>query len=289
MSKSKIVIRPIKERRFAQIPIDKIVVINSRQRDEEHFEDMIRSISELGLYNPICVNSRRLKKTGKYDLVYGEGRLEAYRRLGKTHIEADVVNISEEQALLAGLAENLTRAKKNVIEFARIILQMHKRGMNYSELAKITGKSSTTMADYIALMQKGEERLIRGVEKNLFSISFAMKVIESTESDIQHFLMDAYEQGEIAVRHLESIMKLLNERAKKGLSNRDMTVRKLQTIVKQRTKETKMFIAEAKVKRNDAMQLTECLVTLWEDEEFMKMTDGLKDLPKPELKGQYGN
>jgi hypothetical protein len=54
-------------------------------------------------------------------------------------------------------------------------------------------------------------------------------------------------------------------------------------------KETKMFIAEANVKRNDAMHLTECLKTLWEDEEFIKMTDGLKDLPKPELKGKYSD
>jgi ParB family chromosome partitioning protein len=287
MNKSKIVIRPIKERRFTQIPIDKIEVINPRTRDEERFKEKVRSIAEVGLYNPVCVNERRLKKTGKYDLVYGEGRLEAYRQLGKTHIEVEIINVSEEQALLAGLAENLTRAKKNVIEFARIILQMHKRGMNYNELAKITGKTSTTLIDYIALMQKGEERLIRGVEENLFSVNFAMKVIESTESDIQHFLMDAYEQGEIAVRHMGSITKLLNDRKKKGLSNKDMTIQKLQTIAKKKTEETKMFVAEANVKRNDAMHLTECLKTLWGDEEFINLIDGLKDLPKPELKGKY--
>lgn len=289
MSKSKIVARSIKERRFAQIPIDKIEVVNPRTRDEERFKENIRSIDELGLYKPICVNERWYKKTGKYELVYGEGRLEAFRRLGKTHIEADVINVSKEQALLEGLAENLTRAKKNVIDFARIILQMHERGMNYNELAKITGKTSTTLIDYVALMQKGEERLIRGVEENLFSISFAMKVIESAKSDIQHFLMDAYEQGEISVRHMGSITKLLNERAKKGLSNKDMTIQKLQTIAKTKTKETKMFVAEANIKRNDAIHLTECLKELWDDEEFVKMTNGLKDLPRPELRGQYGN
>jgi hypothetical protein len=48
-----------------------------------------------------------------------------------------------------------------------------------------------------------------------------------------------------------------------------------------------MFVAEANVKRNDAMSLMESLKTLWEDKQFIKMTDGLKDLPKPELKGQY--
>jgi len=287
MSKSKIVVRSIKERRFTQIPIDKIKVINSRTRDEEHFKEVVRSIAELGLQNPIRVNARRLKETGMYDLVCGEGRLEAYRQLGKKHIEAEIVNISEDQALLEGLAENLTRAKKNVIEFARIILQMHERGMNYNELAKITGKSSTTMIDYIALMQKGEERLIRGVEEGIFSTTFAMKVIESTNGDIQNFLMNAHLQGEIALRHVGSITKLLNERAKKGLPNKDMTIQKWQAIAKKKTEENKVFVAEANVKRNDAIHLKECLKTLWEDIEFIKMTDELKNLPKPELKGKY--
>jgi len=289
MSKNKIVVRSIKERRFAQIPIDKILVVNPRTRDQERFKEKVRSIDELGLYKPICVNERWFKKTGKYDLVYGEGRLEAFRQLGKTHIEADVINVSKEQALLEGLAENLTRAKKNVIEFAKIILQMHERGMNYNELERITGKASTTLIDYVALMKKGEERLIRGVEENLFSINFAMKVIESAKSDIQHFLMDAYEQGEISVRHMGSITKLLNEREKKGLPNKGMTIQKLQAIAKAKTKEIKMFVAEANVKRNDAIQLAECLNPLCEDEEFVKMIDGLKDLPRPELRGQYGN
>jgi len=287
MSKSKIVVRSIKERRFTQVPIDKIEVINPRARDEEHFKEMVRSIAELGLQNPICVNERRFKKTGKYDLVYGEGRLEAFQQLSKTHIEAEVVNIGEDQALLEGLAENLTRAKKNVIHFAKLILQMHERGMNYNELAKITGKSARTMNDYIALMQKGEERLIRGVEEGIFSTTFAMKVIESTDGDIQNFLMNAHMQGEIALRHVGSITKLLNERAKKGLPNTDMTIKKWQAIAKKKTEENKIFVAEAKVKQNDAIHLKECLRTLWKDEEFIKMTDGLKDLPKPELKGKY--
>jgi hypothetical protein len=114
-----------------------------------------------------------------------------------------------------------------------------------------------------------------------------LKVIESTDSDIQKFLINAHEQGEISVRHVGSITKLLNERAKKGLPNTDMTIKKWQAIAKKKTEENKMFVAEAKVKQNDAIHLKECLKTLWKDEEFIKMTDGLKDLPKPELKGEY--
>jgi|GEM_PF-1983441 len=287
MSKNKIVVRSAKERRFAQIPVDMIEVINSRYRDEERFQETVKSIAELGLYKPIRVNEHRLKKTGKYDLVCGQGRLEAYRQLDMTHIEAEIVDVDEGHALKEGLAENLTRAKKSTIDFARRILGMYERGMSYSELARITQKSNVTIRDYIALMQKGETRLIQGIEQGTFSISFAMQVIESTDSDIQHFLMTEFENGNITARDLGCLTKVLNERAAKGLSNVEMTTTKLKSIIKEKTKQHKNFLAESKIKQNDILRLLECLKILQEDESFVKMTEGLKDLSKPELKGQY--
>ncbi len=287
MNTGKLTIRPIKERRFAQVPVDKIVVVNSRQRDQVRFQESIRSISELGLYKPICVNERKLKKTGKYELVYGEGRLEAYRQLGMTYIDAEIINADDVLALQSGLAENITRSPKSVIDFARRILQMYERGMSYSELARITGKSTTTMSSYIAMMQKGEERLIRGVEEGRFSLSFAMKVVESSQSEIQHFLMDSYLNGEITQKDLDCITKILKEREGKGLSNDGMTMKKLKGEVKVKIKECKMLYEQGKVKQNDVLLLNTCLRELWEDAKFNQLLTTLKDLKKPELKGKY--
>jgi len=287
MNSGKLVVRSIKERRFAQIPLDEIVVVNSRRRDEERFKESVRSISELGMYKPICVNERRRKKTGKYDLVCGEGRLEACRQLGLTHIEAEIVDVDDERALLIGLAENLTRTPKSAIEFARRIHQMYERGMTYAELGRITNRSSEMMRTYIALMQKGEERLIRGVEEGVFSLSFALEVVESSQSEVQHFLMDSHLNGELPLKDLNRIMKILKEREGKGLSNADMTMKKLKGEIKAKTKECKMLYEQGRVKRDDVLSLNECLRKLWEDTKFNQMIDALKDLKKPELKGQY--
>jgi ParB family chromosome partitioning protein len=161
--------------------------------------------------------------------------------------------------------------------------------MSYSELARITGKSVVTVTDYIALMQKGEERLIQGVENGMFTLDFAKQVIESSESDVQHFLMNEFENGNISARDLGCITKILNERTAKGLSNKEMTGTKLKSIIKEKTKKHKMLLAESKIKQNDVIRLIECLQILWADETFVKMTNELKDLPKPELKGKYGN
>ena len=62
-------IRSMSERKYQDIPIDKIKVLNSRNRDSEEFQQNIRSIRDVGLLKPIVVNGRYFKKTGNYDLV----------------------------------------------------------------------------------------------------------------------------------------------------------------------------------------------------------------------------
>ena len=291
MSKTKIIVRPINERTFAQIPIDKIVVVNSRDRDEERFQRTVRSISEVGQQKPICVNERNFKKTGKYELVCGEGRLKACRQLGWTHIEAEIVDIEEGQALLAGLAENLTRQKKNPIEIAKSILFMHKKGLSKAEIARATDRSKTTIDQYITLMEKGEgeERLISGVETGRFSISLALLVLENSESDVRQFLMDEFDHGRISTRDVECINKILDEREKKGLSNKGMSRNKFTGIIGEKTKDCNRIIAEVKVKQDDAIFLANSLNTLWKDEKFVEMIANIEGLSKPELKGRYGH
>jgi len=290
MNKSKIVVRSAKERYVVQIPVDKIVVPNSRKRDEKRFKEMIRSISEVGLQKPICLNERNLKKTGNYELVCGEGRLIACRQLGWIHIDAEIVDVDPEKALLAGLAENLTRTRKDIMDFARRIFQMHKEyGTSIAELAKITGKSETTMRNYIELMQKGEERLIRGVENELFTIDFALQIIQCSHKKTRNFLMDEHLNGKITTRDLGCIMKILKEREAKGKSNADMTHMKLSAIIREETKKQKLHYAQNKIKRNEAVYLMGCLNTFWADETFNKILEEFKELPRPEIKGQYGN
>ena len=166
---------------------------------------------------------------------------------------------------------------------------MHERGMSYSELARITGKSIATISSYISLMQKGEERLIRGVEEGLFTISFAIEVVENPRSEVQHFLMDAYLKREITLSDMDKITKILNEREEKGISNKDMTISKLTSIINKKTKVYKMLYNQGKAKRDDAIDLMGYLRELWDDEQFCKMVDGINDLTRPELNGQYGN
>ena len=92
------------------VPIDRIEVLNSRDRNMKVFEEIVENIRTIGLKKPITV-AERTGEDGeqKYMLVCGEGRMNAFRILGETHIPALVIHVSDEDAFIMSLAENIAR------------------------------------------------------------------------------------------------------------------------------------------------------------------------------------
>jgi len=89
------------------IPVDAIKVgSNHRKVVPAKVKELVVSIETIGLKTPIAVLPG---SGGKYRLVAGRHRLEAYRRLGRADIEAAVVQDPLE-AKLWEIAENLHRA-----------------------------------------------------------------------------------------------------------------------------------------------------------------------------------
>jgi len=90
---------PIAQRRYEDVPIDKVKVINSRNRYQEQFDMNVESIASVGLMKPLRVNDKFLESTGKYELICGEGRLLAHKKLGKMYVLAEVVTCTRKDAL----------------------------------------------------------------------------------------------------------------------------------------------------------------------------------------------
>ena len=85
--------------RVTLIPVDRIRVLNPRDRDKKRFQEIVDSIKKVGLKQPIKVT--RLNGLGdeaEYGLVYGQGRLEAFIALGQKEIPAIVADLSEEDS-----------------------------------------------------------------------------------------------------------------------------------------------------------------------------------------------
>ena len=110
------------------IPVDRITVINPRVRNKKIFKEIIANIGELGLKKPITVTRRGDADGPRYDLVCGQGRLEAYQALGQPEIPALVVDADTEDCLIMSLVENLARRQHRAIDLLHDIEGLKGRG-----------------------------------------------------------------------------------------------------------------------------------------------------------------
>ena len=167
------------------IPIDRIEVLNSRDRNTKVFEEIVGNIRSIGLKKPIIVTQREeLDGEPKYLLVCGEGRLNAFRLLGETHIPALVVEVSEEDAFIMSLAENIARRQYRPLEILADIESLRQRNYDPEAIAQKTGLSPQYVNNIIFLLERGEERLIEGVQKGLIPLTTALEIAKANRGAV---------------------------------------------------------------------------------------------------------
>src|SRR5690349_5180633 len=158
------------------IPIDRITVVNPRVRNKKVFREIIEDIAEIGLKKPITVARRRTPDGERYELVCGQGRLEAYQTLGQHEIPALVIEADGEGCLIMSLVENLARRQHRAIDLLHDIRGMKQRGYRESEIAQKTGLTVEYVRNVIRLLETGEDRLLRGVEAGTIPVSVAVEI-----------------------------------------------------------------------------------------------------------------
>ena len=99
------------------VPICEIKINPGRRKVEaEDVQDLAKSISQVGLLNPITV-------TPDHILIAGNHRLEAAKLLGWTEIECTVCDVSGLLVELAEIDENFVRVNLSPIEFGDLLLR----------------------------------------------------------------------------------------------------------------------------------------------------------------------
>jgi ParB family chromosome partitioning protein len=291
----------MKDRRREMIPVDKVKVINSRTREQAQFDLNVASIEAIGQIKDIRVNDKFLAKDGHYELICGEGRLLAHKRLGRTHIRAEIVTCTRKQAYLESLVENLARSRPGTMEFARELKNLHDEGWDYDEIARLACHTPEYIRQYIRLVENGEDRLIRGVEQGVFSISFALLVAQSNDTNIQQVLMDAFDQGIVNCENFAKARAIINARGDRrnrrtgnngggdsgSGGNGQYTLATLASDISTATAANESYVREAQHKEGRLFTLLDGLSTLWRDLALLELlrTENLAHPPK--LDGNY--
>jgi ParB family transcriptional regulator, chromosome partitioning protein len=272
------------------IPIDRITVVNPRVRNKKIFKTITENIAQIGLKRPITVSKRKDKDGVRYDLVCGQGRLEAYQNLGQTEIPALVVNADAEDCMVMSLVENLARRQHRAIDLLQDIEGLKQRGYNDIEIAKKTGLTLDYVRGISGLLAQGEQRLLRAVEAGQIPLSVAVDIADSGDAEVQNALQHAYENNLLRGRKLLVAKRLIEQRRQRGKSLRNkpsprgqgtMSSAVLLRAYKQDTEKKSLMIRKAELARNKLVFVTQALRTLFADEHFITLlrAEGLETLP----------
>jgi ParB family chromosome partitioning protein len=275
------------------IPIDKIEVLNPRERNGKVFDEIVGNIKKIGLKKPITVTPRTDPQGNeKFMLICGEGRLKAFRSLGESTIPAMVVHVSDEDAFIMSLAENIARRQGRTLELLAGIEKLRDQGYDKKTIGEKTGLSKDYVHGILQLLDNGEERLLIAVESGRIPLNAALAIAGagSSDKDIQTALQEAYESGELRGNHLINARKVIEKRRSLGRSIAkgaprkapDVTSSSLIRTYQKEVERQKLMVKKAEFAQQRLLFVAEGMRQLMADENFTNLlrAEGLDTLPK---------
>jgi ParB family transcriptional regulator, chromosome partitioning protein len=191
---------------FAELPIATIGP-NPRQPrqvfDEEALAELVLSIREVGLLQPVVVRSAG---EGRYELIMGERRLRASQEAGLETIPAIVRETSDDAMLRDALLENLHRAQLNPLEEAAAYQQLlDDFGCTHDDLAARIGRSRPQISNTLRLL-KLSPGVQRRVAAGVLSAGHARTLLAVPDPQAQDRLAARVVAEGISVRSLEELV-----------------------------------------------------------------------------------
>jgi ParB family chromosome partitioning protein len=175
--------------------------------DDSRFEDLVHSIKEVGLINPLVVK----KKGGSYELVAGHRRFFAVQRLGWDTVPCRVIEETDDGAELLKIHENLFREDISDYEEALFLDYLVRReGWEISKLAERIHRSEVYIQQKLQIL-KYPKILRDALADKKISFSQARVLCRFPKEDLEYYLKTAIENG-ATVRTLEYYLKQVQGR-----------------------------------------------------------------------------
>ncbi len=170
-----------------------------REFDEARIAELADSIREQGIVQPLVVRQRG----DGYELVIGERRLRAARKLGLASVPCILVEVEDRELLEIALVENLQRENLNPIEEAMAYQALMDRfEMNQSEVAEKVGRSRPAVANALRLLKLPEK--IRGyLLHGRLTGGHARAILTLDDEEEQVRLAEKIVEEDLSVREVE--------------------------------------------------------------------------------------
>ena len=189
-----------------------------KEFDEKALSELAESISKHGLLQPLLVRPLPL---GGYQIVAGERRYRACRMAGITEVPVIIRELGDTETMEIALIENLQREDLTPIEEAlgyQVLIDEH--GFSQEEVAQSVGKSRPAIANSLRLLK------------------------------LPQSILDLVSDGKISAGHARALLTLEDEKLMQELAKeiikKDLSVRQVEKICKQKPKPEKEEVPEKK-------------------------------------------
>ena len=198
----------LKQTRVMEVPIERITrsAIMLRPLDEQVISDIMMSIKSCGLLQPIMLTPRG----EQFEVIFGNHRLEACKRLCWKEISAVIGKVSSEEAFILQVVENIQRNNViNPVEEAKGYKLLIEKGWTYNEISGKIGKSYQYVWSRIKLIQNLHPLILEGLANRKFrklSLSHAeqLSLIKNPRRQLE--LANVIEDYNISLEELEAVV-----------------------------------------------------------------------------------
>ena len=169
--------------------------------DNEKLNDLKASIKEKGVLQPILVR----EKNGQYEVVAGERRLRAARALDLDEVPVIIKDVTDQEAFVIALVENIQREELNPIEEAEAYRKLIEE-FSYTQeaVAQSVGKDRSTISNLLRVLKLPIE-IRRSVYNGDLSVGHARALLSVEIPSERDRLFVLTKKKGLSVRELENL------------------------------------------------------------------------------------
>ena len=198
--------------------------------DEENLNDLVNSIKERGVIQPIIVRKSNTDNS-KYEIIAGERRWLAAQKAGLREIPVVITDADDLKSLEFAIVENVQRHDLNPLEeahgYKRLIDEF---AYDQDKVSKFIGKSRSYISNSLRLLNLPKE-VLDYVEQKKITAGHA-KILVGLDNAV--FLANKFIEKKLSVRQAENLVKILRKSSKNKRRIIDPNIQELENSISEK-------------------------------------------------------
>jgi len=192
--------------------------------DEENLNDLVNSIRERGIIQPIIVRKSE-DQISKYEIIAGERRWLAAQKAGLHEVPVVITEADDLKSLEFAIVENVQRHDLNLLEEAQGYQRLiNEFSYDQEKVSNFIGKSRSHVTNCLRILSLPAE-VLKLVENKKLSAGHA-KILVGLENAI--FVANKIIEKKLSVRQSENFVKIFKKSKNKILKFKDPNIQELE-------------------------------------------------------------